>query len=176
MKTKTKVIDKQTSIYLRYLHQEGGVSKAELARRYPQHATRSIYRHATKDINEKPDKRKHNRGRPKKLSDRDERVIINTMKNLRTNVASFTAKKIQEEANVTNVSTKTIHRVLHKNGYHYLHSRKKGLVTQKDKIKRLKWAKSVNLLGKDFWRENISFYLDGVGFGHKTNPFSEAQH
>ena len=58
-KNKTKPIDNTTSIYLRFLHQENGVSKAELARRYPQHVKRSVYRHASKPkVVPPPDQRK----------------------------------------------------------------------------------------------------------------------
>ena len=175
-KKKTKPIDNTTSIYLRFLHKENGVSKAELARRYPQHAKRSVYRHASKAIiDPPPDQRQANRGRPKKLSAREERLIIKTLLRLRKEVASFTGKKIQEETGLTHVCPKTIQRVLHKNGYHYLHSRKKGLLTPKDKVRRLKWAKSMRHHDTDFWTREIAFYLDGVGFAHKTNPYGEAR-
>ena len=173
---KKRKIDATFSIYLRYLHQEGNVSKVELVRRYPDYAPRSIYRHASKAVVEEniDDQRKQNRGRPRKLTDREERLIINTMKSLRKSVASFTAKRIQEESQLTHVSTKTIHRVLHKHGYNYLHARKKGLVTTKDKVLRLKFAKKAKNFPKDFWTKRISFYFDGVGFAHKTNPYAEA--
>ena len=172
---KKRKIDRNLSIYLKYLHQEGNISKAELARRYPEYAQRSIYRHASQQVEEVADRRRENKGRPRKLTDRDERLIIKTMKKLRTKVASFTAKKIQEEAQLTHISTKTIHRVLHKHGYSYLHARKKGLVTSKDKVLRLKFAKKAKIFPKDFWTKRISFYFDGVGFAHKTNPFAEAR-
>jgi len=66
------------------------------------------------------------------LTVRGERLVISTIKKLRKQVAGFTAKRIQEEANLTHVSTKTINHVLHRYGYRYLQSRKKGLVTAKD--------------------------------------------
>ena len=104
------------------LHQENGVPKAELSRRYPQYAKRSIYRHAGKPV--VVDGAKSNtqtkRGRPKKLTERDERHIIKTMLKVRKERASFTCERVREESDMTHVSTITIRRVLHKNGYHYL--------------------------------------------------------
>jgi len=163
------------SLYLRMLHQENGVTKAELNRRYPQYATRSIYRHASKQIEEGPIVRKKSSGRPKKLSARDERLVISTLKRLRKEVAGFTAKRIQEEANLTHVSTRTIHRVLHRHGYKYLQSRKKGLVSAKDKRLRLAFARNAKKFEEGFWRNKIKLYFDGVGFAHKGNPFAEAR-
>ena len=121
------------------------------------------------------DKRKPNKGRPKKLNVRDERNIIRALKTLRKSTAKFSARKIQEEANLQNVSIKTIRRVLHKHGYKYLQSRKKGLMSQADKSKRLAFARKAKGFPSGFWKDTIKFYLDGVGFAHKMNPSSEAR-
>lgn len=176
-KTTKQKINNNLSLYLRMLHQENGVSKAELARRYPEYAKRSIYRHAGKPV--VVDGAKANtqtkRGRPKKLTERDERHIIKTMLKVREERASFTCERVREESDMTHVSTKTVRRVLHKNGYHYLQSRKKGLVTEQDKKKRLKYAKGLVAKPVNFWTKDIKFYFDGVGFAHKTNPHAEAR-
>jgi len=109
-------IDVAKSMLLRALHQESGVPCHELVKRYPYHAARSIYRHATATRQDYVDKRHNNKGRPKKLDDRQERLVVRTLLRLRKERASFTAKRIQEEAGLTGVSTKTIHRALQKNG------------------------------------------------------------
>jgi len=163
------------SMLLRALHQESGVSCKELVKRYPQHAARSIYRHATATRQDYTDKRHANKGRPKKLDNRQERLVVRTLLRLRKERASFTAKKIQEEANLTHVSTKTIHRTLTKNGYRYRQSRKKGLLSENDKTKRLKFARTMKEKTQQYWTETITFYFDGVGFAHRTNPFAEAR-
>ena len=50
------------------------------------------------------------------------------------------------------------------------------MLTRKDKTARTKFARKVlQSLPKNFWQEGISFYFDGVGFTHKTNPLSEAR-
>jgi len=169
-------INIKTSALLRALHQEAGVPCAELVRRYPQYSRRSIYRHARKSEDTSlEDRRKHNKGRPRILSVREERLIIRTLMNLRRHRASFTAKRIQEEAGLQHVSIRTIQRVLHRHGYKYKQSRKKGLLSCKDKKRRLQFAKDNKEKAADFWTKHITFYFDGVGFAHRSNPYEEAR-
>ena len=167
-------INLERSLLLRTLHQEGGVSWPELCKRYPMHSKRSIYRHATA-VDRVEDKRKHNSGRPRKLKSRDERIILRTLVQLRKERASFSAKQIQEETKLFHVSLKTIYRVLHKHGYKYRQSRKKGLLSDKDKKLRLQYALDKRTLPVTFWQDTISFYFDGVGFAHRKNPYAEAR-
>jgi transposase len=83
------------SIYLRYLHHEGGISCSELVKRYPQYAPRSVYRHAKKRVGETiSDKRKMNKGRPRKLTLRDERSIIRAVKKLRNKLKQTYARML----------------------------------------------------------------------------------
>ena len=174
---KTKRYEKmnlKSSMLIRVLYQEFGICGDSLISRFPQFSRRTIYRHATSKKLSTEDGRKNNPGRPKKLDKRDERNILRTLKRLRLERASFSAKKIQEEARILNVSTKTIHRILHKYGYKYRQSRKKGLLYPKDKKNRLKFSKTARNFEKGFWEKRISFYFDGVGFAHKFNPFAEA--
>lgn len=171
-------ITEQASVYLKFLHQEGNVSCSELKRRYPQYALRSIYRHAKGNIvtTQKIDKRKFNCGRPRKITVRDERNILRSIYRLRNEQSSFTAKRIQEEANLAHVHIRTIVRYLNKHGFKYRQARKKGLLTKQDKIKRTAFAKEMlKSKREDFWKKEISFYFDGVGFAHKRNPHGEAR-
>ena len=60
---------------------------------------------------------------------------------------------------------------LNKHGLYFRHSRKKGLVTAKDRLNRVKFARKVlTRLTSEFWTKGVSFYLDEVGFVHETNP------
>ena len=44
-----------------------------------------------------------------------------------------------------------------------------------DLKKRLQFARRVKrILDEEIWTKGIAFYLDGVGFQHKYNPFEEA--
>lgn len=175
-KKKRNKIDQRVSIYMRVLHQEANISIKKLHKRFPQHSLRSIYRHAKHCGKvDKVDRRKNNKGRPKKLTIRDERNILRTLNRLRQETCSFTAKRIQQEANLEHVSSRSVRRILKKYGYKYCQSRKKGLLSIKDKKARLEFAKNTLSFDKTFWTEDICFYLDGVGFAHKTNPLGEAR-
>ena len=106
-------------------------------RYWRQYSERTIYRHATRTVDEKDvfDRRKENKGRPKKLTMRMERIIIRTLLRLRREKVGFTSQKIWETAGLPlNISSGDIKRCLGKYGCNYFQSRKKGLLSAKDKI------------------------------------------
>ena len=117
-------------------------------------------------------------GRPKKLSVRDERIFIRSLPKLRKANVNFTVRQLVEFCglNFSAASYRTYVRCLNKNGYRSLQTRKKGILTKLDTVKRLKWAKQCVRCKKDasYWRHKIAFYLDGVSFIYKTNPYGEA--
>ena len=175
--TKYKKISNSISIYLHCLHQECKIKCSELVQRYPQYAPRSIYRHENKPIDSVVhDHRKSNPGQPKKLSKQDERMLLKTLFKLRNKIKSFTARLIKSEACKKHVNGQTVHRLLNESNFRYLHSRKEGSLAKKDMRTRAQFARKViKFLPEYFWREGISFYFDGVGFTHKTNPPGEAR-
>ena len=173
----TLKITNEMSLYLRFLHQEGNITCKELLRRYPQYAVRSIYRYAKKEIFVKIPihDRKANKGGTPKMTKHDERLLLCTIKRLRNANTSFTVQILRNEAGLKHVSTRTVNRYLNKHKYKYLQSRKKGLLTAKDKKKRLQFArKGMRLLAENFWRDGIQLYFDGVSFAHKISPFNDA--
>jgi hypothetical protein len=55
--------------------------------------------------------------------------------------------------------------------------RKKGLVTERDKILRMKYSRQMKRCmnqNKSFWKDEVAFYLDGVSFVFKHNPLNSA--
>lgn len=180
MKEKNKLtkIPLSVSIRLRYLFQDKGIRGKELLKMFPKYSRRSIYRHASKSFEETVhDKRKANPGRPPKLSSRDKRAILRQIPKLRESVGSFTTKRLRVTSGIGNrVCDETIRRTLKENKYGYYHSRKKGILKRDDLKERLKFAKKVKrIVNENIWTEGIAFYLDGVGFQHKYNPFDEAK-
>lgn len=169
----------EVSIHLRYMYQDKGVRGKKLLNLYPQFSGASVYRHAKKKIFSKDlgDKRRFNKGRPPKLSQRDKRAIMRQIPILRKAYGSFTAKQIRVAAGIpSSVHDECIRNVLRQNGYKFLHARKKGLMSANDLKERLKFARKVKrLLSTNVWQEGISFYLDGAGFQHKYNPCDEAR-
>ena len=128
------------------------------------------------------DKRKMNKGRPKKLSDRDRRNIIRQLHVLREQgEVNFTVKRVKMMAGlaVTAISDETVRLVLHSDGFGFRNAAKKGVLKKEDLKKRLEFARKVAARfpnhGRDLWTTGIAFYLDGVSFTHKTHPMDQAQ-
>ena len=168
----------QVSMLLRYLHQEKGETLKHLQEMYPQFKKTTIFRHMKKPLNETAEKKLVCRsGRPAKVTDRDRRHIISTVQRLYDVEErwDFTSKMLRELAGVTHLSPRTVRRVLNEEGFKFKQCRKKGLLLKEDLDKRLKFAKRCKKLPDNFWKEGVSFYLDGVSFVHKTNPDKHAR-
>lgn len=175
MARKYKKVPLRTSIYIRVLNETGFKAK-DIQRKIPSVSLRQIYRHLKKPVEEDvSDKRKKNTGRPRLMTVRDERKMLRNLVNLRNDRACFSVRRLQEESDLGHVSTRTVCRHLHSNGYGYYQSRKKGLVTAKDRTIRLAFAKRHLKTPLDFWTNGIAFYFDGVSFAFKTNPSGEAR-
>ena len=81
---------------------------------YPKLSKATIYRHAKKPVADKTgDKRKHNHGRPIKISPPDKHLILRHIPVLREQYGSFTIKRLGVCAGVRkDVSDETVRRVL----------------------------------------------------------------
>ena len=150
---------------MRAVHQLGGLQGKQLLNMFPQCYKSAVYQHAKKPLNGDMlyDRRKRNQGRTVKISAQEKRKIRRTLATLRKHEVTFTSKRIQEESGVNLVSNRSIRRCLNQLGYRYLRSRKKGLLHQSDLRKRLQFCRNIrrSKLRKQFWRDGISFYLDG---------------
>ena len=167
-----KPIPLDVSVHLRYLHQDAGLSGRELVEKYPEYSPRSIYRHAKKSIGTTlVDKRGQNPGRPKKLNDRDKRHINRTVEHLQDTCeeGTFFSGEVHEVVGCE-ASNRTVRRSMNSSGYKFTQCRKKGILTEEDMKKRLKFAKTARKYSDEIWQRSISFYLDGSSFVHKTNP------
>ena len=117
------------------------------------------------------------RGHHNKLIERDKRQLIRCITVLRKREGNFTCKAIMDEAGIQekDVSVRTVSHFLNSQNYYYLQTRRKGLMTVEDHIKRVKFAKYMKANNShDIWTEGIAFYLDGTGFTYKRNPLDQA--
>ena len=118
------------------------------------------------------------RGKPRKVSERDTRTLIRNLHNLRKNNVHVTVKGLVEESGLSFKSaSRTFSRCLNRLGYSYYSARRKGVLTEKDKKLRCQFARNMQVevsRNSEFWKHEISFYLDGVSFIHKYNPQSGA--
>ena len=78
-------ISHEHSAQIRVAYQLSNVRGKNLIKMFPQYSKAAIYKHAKKPLNGEPvfDKRKMNKGRPKKLTVQDERCILHTIPKLR---------------------------------------------------------------------------------------------
>ena len=74
-------------------------------------------------------------------------------------------------------SRRTYSRYLNELGYCYFSARRKGILSDNDKKVRLQFARKMKqelIRNPDFWKNEVSFYLDWVSFVHKYSPKSGA--
>ena len=164
---------------MRYLFEDKGVRGRQLLEKFPNYSKATVYRHAKLPISNlnRQDKRKYNKGRPRKLTARADRKLLRELRKLRATVGAFSPSRLRTAAGISpEVSIWTIRRALKRHGYSYLHSRKKGLLTRRDLERRYQFAcKIKRLLPAKFWESGVSFYIDATSFVHKTNPFDQAR-
>ena len=129
MKKKTLTqVPLEVLVHLRYLYQDESFRGKELLKIYSKISKATIYQHAKKPVADKSaGKRKHNHGRPRKISPWDKRLILCQIPILWQQYGSFTIKGLRVTAGVRkDVSDETVRRVPRGAGYRFLHSRKKG--------------------------------------------------
>lgn len=116
-------------------------------------------------------------GRPRKISENQGRYILREVKKLRMSEGSFSIPRLMTAAGLSqaDVSRRTVIRFLHSHGYRYRQTRRKGLLSPEDLLKRKKFALKMVKRPATFWSKDISFYIDGVCFVYKTNPLDQAR-
>jgi len=105
-----------------------GMPLAKLVEKFPHYSRTTIFRHSKQTVGEVPkiDGRSKNKGRPKRLSTRDNRNLMRAIPRSRELEGSFTSKRIAAFAGIDPaVSNRTVRRYLNKSGYGYYRSRKK---------------------------------------------------
>lgn len=79
-------------------------------------------------------------GKPKKLTNRDERSLVKIIKENRGNTLEEVTEKFNTAMKIS-VSNRTVQRTLHKMGYSGHAAKKKPLVSEKNRKKRLGWCR-----------------------------------
>lgn len=93
-------------------------------------------------------------GRPKKLSNRQVKLICREVKNKPSSSAVKIAEQISNESG-NNVSASTVRRTLNSNGLHGRVPRKKPFISAVNKKKRLEFAKNLVGSSQNFWNRTI---------------------
>ena len=112
----------------------------------------------------KKKKLKSYQGPRKALTKRDERKLKRAIMQLRERSPNFTVMEVVQRSGIspTIVTYRTFLRFVKRLGYGFFHSRKKGVLTNKDLKIRRKLARSMASKPVDYWTSDVAFYLDGV--------------
>ena len=123
----------------------------------------------------KKKKLKSYQGPRKALTKRDERKLKRAIMQLRERSPNFTVMEVVQRSGIspTIVTYRTFLRFVKRLGYGFFHSRKKGVLTNKDLKIRRKFARSMASKPVDYWTSDVAFYLDGVSFVYKSNPMGD---
>ena len=115
-------------------------------------------------------------GRKRKLTPDHEALALGSIAELREREGSFTSRRLMDRTGIRHVSDRTVRRLLNRKGYFFLQARKKGLMSETDKAKRVEFARKMQAnYPPTVWTDNLAFYLDGVSFVYKTNPMDQAR-
>ena len=138
-------------------------------------STSSVHRITSQEIPDVLKKKRASSGRKRKMSLRQERLILRSIPVLREREGSLTSKRLMQYNRIRGISDRTVRRLLNRNGYHYLRARKKGQMSASDRMKRVAFARRIiNNYPPDVWTNKIAFYLDGVSSVYKSNPMDQA--
>ena len=116
-------------------------------------------------------------GRPRKISPQQGRYILRELNKLRRTEGSSSVPRLMAAAGISmaDVSRRTVINFLHRHGYRYRQTRRKGLLSSDDLHKRKKFAMKMIKRPLKFWCDDVSFYIDAVSFVYKTNPLDQAR-
>ncbi|HYN44572.1 MAG TPA: IS630 family transposase [Candidatus Limnocylindrales bacterium] len=107
-------------------------------------------------------KEKPRTGRPRKLSERDRRVIVSILRKSEIKTPERVRKEASAHHNI-DISESTVRRAFKESGFVARVKKKKPLLSVKHKKKRLAWAKKHNTWTIDDWKNII--WSDETGFG-----------
>ena len=106
----------------------------------------------------------------------EEQIIHRNVQQLHNAEGTFAVNRLRDECGFHIVPLCTINRTLKRMNYKFCEARRKGVLTKRDQLRRVKFARDVlNKHSPQLWTDDICFYLDGESFGYKTNPVVEAK-
>ena len=169
-----KRIPEETKTSVRFLKATTDLTLKEIAQRCKISKT-SVHRLiSTRDT--APENNRSLCGRKRKVNSEQEELILGSITELRDKEGSFSSRRLMERTEIRHVTDRTVRRLLNRNGYFFLQARKKGLMSEEDKEKRVAFAQTMQEnYPPNVWTHSIAFYLDGVSFVYKTNPMDQAR-
>ena len=81
-------------------------------------------------------------GRLRIISVYEERIFEHNIQRLRQMEGIFSCYRIRVESGLHDVTLHTINRTLKRMGYHFMEARKKGILSERDRMERMKFART----------------------------------
>ena len=157
-----KRISEETKASIRVLRMTSNLTLNEIAERF-QVSTASVHRVTNSKYKEVHESRRHLSGRKKKLTPEHEAFILRTIEEVREQEGSFSSRRLMERTGIRHVTDRTVRRLLNRNGYFFLQARKKGLMSQSDKERRVEFARQMQSnYPQSVWTDTIAFHLRGL--------------
>lgn len=167
-----KKIDSKKRAYIHYLRSVASMSYRKIAG-ICGISPSSVVRICREGFKVKAKKKRS--GRPVVMNQRERDRFLRKFRSMREKNPNLTVMEIAKECDISHVSYRTLVRTLNNAGYRCLRPRRKGILSAKDKKKRVRYARNaLQKRKKSFWVEDVLMYLDGVSFVHKTNPYQDA--
>ena len=136
-----KRISEETKASTRVLKMTTNLTLNEFAERF-QVSTASVQRITSSKYKELKKSKRHLSGKTKKLTPEHKALILRTIEELREQEGSFSLWRLMEWTGICHVTDRTVRRLLNRNRYFkFLQARKKGLMSQSDKERRIEFAK-----------------------------------
>ena len=164
----------ETRAFVRFSKQGSSVGVNEICRKAG--VSRATVHRCLKE-DKKHRKLKKCPGWPKLIDAQTQPLMARKIRFLLLAKGGFSSKRLVKECSIEpSISTSTVTRTLWWMGYHYLQVQKKGILTEKDKTARRRFAWDIKKnYSSDLWTKDICFYLDGASFAHKYNPCDQSR-
>lgn len=129
--------------YAKFLREEQKMSLCRVAVKCG--ISSSSVKRITNDCSKQLPKTSGARGRPRKINHQQERYILRELKKLRQSEGTFSISRLMTATGLSkaNVTPRTVLNVLHRNGYKYRQTRRKGILTHSDFKKRTAFARKM---------------------------------
>ena len=165
-------INTKLRAYICYLRRESSVSYREIARRCgisPSSAMRICQEGFSSQLTKK------RTGRPPLMTKKVKARFIRTFRKMRDENPNVRVEDVAKDCEITSISYRTLIHTLNDAGYHFLRSRKKGILSPNDRQRRVRYAKTaLKYYDTHFWTDDVHLYLDGVSFRHNHKPYEDA--
>ena len=165
-------ISAKARAYICYLRRESSLSYREIARRCSISPSSAV-RICREGFSSQSTKKRT--GRPTLMTKKVKGRFIRTFRKMRDENPNVRIVDVAKECEITSISYRTLVRTLNDAGYHFLRSRRKGILSSDDRQRRVRYAKTaLKNYNTHFWTDEVLLYLDGVSFRHNQKPYEDA--